>query len=104
VEFEDGLSIPVLKNRATRHCNGQLEIIKFLKSQAGCPLYFKLRSFQTLRCVPRCLKDDQKSNVMEMLSEKFYWVNGTMFKLYGGGAAKACIGLGMTNLVPFATE
>jgi hypothetical protein len=31
VEFEDGLSISVLKDRATRHKNVQLKIIKFLK-------------------------------------------------------------------------
>jgi hypothetical protein len=31
VKFEDVLSMPVLKNRATRHKNLQLEIVKFLK-------------------------------------------------------------------------
>jgi hypothetical protein len=29
VEFEDGLSISVLKKRATHHKNSQLEIVKF---------------------------------------------------------------------------
>jgi hypothetical protein len=36
VEFEDGLSISVLKNRPTQYKNSQLEIVKFLKSQV-CP-------------------------------------------------------------------
>jgi hypothetical protein len=31
LKFEEGLSISVLKNRATRHINLQLEIGKFLK-------------------------------------------------------------------------
>jgi hypothetical protein len=47
VKFEDGLSIPVLKNRATCHKNLQLKIEKVLK-KAMIPLYFKSRLFQTL--------------------------------------------------------
>jgi hypothetical protein len=44
VKFEDGLSISFLKNRATRHKNLELEILKFLKKSN----VFKRRLFQTL--------------------------------------------------------
>jgi hypothetical protein len=39
---------------------------------------------------------------MDLSSSKFYWLNETMLKLYGGGGgetAKVWTGFGMTNLV-----
>jgi hypothetical protein len=101
--FEDGLSIPMLKNRATCYKNLQLELVKFLKKSnvfRGRPahLYFKRRRFQMLVCVdqdsahqfmsefPRWLEHIQKSEVMEMVQSRFYSRNETMVKLIVGHA------------------
>jgi hypothetical protein len=46
VEFEEGLSIAAMKNKATRYKSVQLQIEKFLKSQVARPLYFKPRFFK----------------------------------------------------------
>jgi hypothetical protein len=56
VKFEGGLSVSVLKNKATRHKNSHLEIVKFLKKSnvLNGPLYFKTRLFQTLVGVGIC--------------------------------------------------
>jgi hypothetical protein len=53
VEFEDGLSIPVMRNRTTLHKNLQLEIESFGKSQAARPLYFKLQAAVRFRVSKR---------------------------------------------------
>lgn len=53
VEFEDGYSISVLKNRATRHKKLQLEFEKFLKKsnlfENRLPAVFYTPPFQTRR-------------------------------------------------------
>jgi hypothetical protein len=49
VKFEDGSSIPILKTKATRHKNLQLEIEKFPKKKnqsPACPFNFSARLFQ----------------------------------------------------------
>jgi hypothetical protein len=46
VEFEDGLSISVVKNRARCNKNSQLEIKKVSKNQAATPLFFHTPPFQ----------------------------------------------------------
>jgi hypothetical protein len=52
VKFEDGLSISVMNNRATRHTFLQREIAKFPKSQAARLLFISQPAyFKTLVCI-----------------------------------------------------
>jgi hypothetical protein len=56
VKFEDRLSISLLKNKATRTKNVELEIVKFLKRVKGVKPtrpFSKLRFFPTLVCLCR---------------------------------------------------
>jgi hypothetical protein len=83
VEFEDGPSTSVLKNRATRDKNLQLGIVKFLKKSCRRTEFYT-PPFQTFVCVaigqdlPQIpifsegFEHSQKSKVMEMVSSRFY--------------------------------
>jgi hypothetical protein len=90
VEFEDGLSISVLKNWATCHKDLQLESWKLLKKSnlfKGRPTIFRTLPYSSSRVpsnrsrfatvhisVSKIAEASVKSKVMDMISKRFYWL------------------------------
>jgi hypothetical protein len=74
VAFEDGISMPVLKNRATCYKNFPRGIKKLPKKST---LFKSPPAHKTLACisigedfVPQSLQDNQKSKFMELVSQR----------------------------------
>jgi hypothetical protein len=91
VEYEDGLFILVVESRTAWYKNLQVEVEKFLKSQAP-PAHFishpaflnpRLRMLQSIKawCIWTSQNHIWKSKVMEVVLSRFYWQNGTTIKL-----------------------